>query len=37
MRVLAERLAALTQSTERSTQKDREQAEIVRFMNLLIE
>jgi cell wall-associated NlpC family hydrolase len=37
MRVLAERLAALTQSTERSTQKDREQAEIVRFMNLLIQ
>src|SRR5215472_2700973 len=37
MRVLAERLAALTQSTERSVQKDREQAEIVRFMNLLIQ
>ena len=37
MRVLAERLAALTQSPERSTQSDREQAEIVRFMNLLIE
>ena len=37
MRVLAERLAALTQSTERSTQKDREQADIVRFMSLLIE
>jgi hypothetical protein len=37
MRVLAERLAALTQSTERSTQKDREQTAIVRFMNLLID
>jgi NlpC/P60 family len=37
MRVLAERLAALTKSPERSTQKDREQADIVRFMNLLIE
>jgi NlpC/P60 family len=37
MRVLAERLAALTQSTERSTQKDREQADIVRFMSLLVE
>ena len=37
MRVLAERLAALTQTTERSTQKDREQADIVRFMNLLVQ
>ncbi len=37
MRILAARLAALTQSTERSTVKDREQAEIVRFMNLLVE
>jgi hypothetical protein len=37
MRVLAERLAALTQSTDRTTQKEREQADIVRFMNLLIE
>lgn len=37
MRVLAERLAALTQSTERSMQKEREQAYIVRFMNLLIQ
>ena len=36
MRVLAERLAALTQSTDRSTQKDREQADIVRFMSLLV-
>lgn len=37
MRILAARLAALTQSTERSTTKDREQADIVRFMNLLVE
>ncbi len=37
MRVLAERLAALTQTTERSTQRDREQADIVRFMNLLVQ
>ena len=37
MRVLAQRLAALTESPERSTQKDREQADIVRFMNLLVE
>ena len=37
MRILAARLAALTQSTERSTQKDREQAHIVRFMSLLVE
>lgn len=37
MRILAARLTALTQSTERSTAKDREQAEIVRFMNLLVE
>ena len=37
MRVLAERLAALTESTERSTQNDREQADIVRFMSLLVE
>lgn len=37
MRVLAERLAALTQSTDRSTQKERELADIVRFMNLLIQ
>ena len=37
MRVLAERLAALTQSTDRSTQKERELADIVRFMDLLIQ
>ncbi len=37
MRVLAERLAALTESPERSTHKDHEQADIVRFMNLLVE
>lgn len=37
MRILAARLTALTQSTERGTAKDREQAEIVRFMNLLVE
>lgn len=37
MRVLAERLAVLTQTAERSTQKDREQADIVRFMGLLVE
>jgi hypothetical protein len=37
MRILAARLAALTQGTERSTVKDREQADIVRFMNLLVE
>jgi len=37
MRILAARLAALTQSAERSTEKDREQSDIVRFMNLLVE
>lgn len=37
MRILAARLAALTQSTERGTVRDREQTEIVRFMNLLVE
>ena len=37
MRILAARLAALTQSTERGTVGDREQAKIVRFMNLLVE
>lgn len=37
MRILAARLAALTQSTERSTEKDHEQADIVRFLNLLVE
>jgi hypothetical protein len=37
MRILAARLAALTQSAERSTEKDREQSDIIRFMNLLVE
>src|SRR5215472_1487686 len=37
MRILSARLAALTQGTERGTAKDREQAEIVRFMDLLVE
>jgi len=37
MRILAARLAALTQDKEHSNLKDREQAEIVRFMNLLVE
>lgn len=37
MRLLAARLAALTQSPEKGTGKDREQSDIVRFMNLLIQ
>ena len=37
LRILAARLAALTQSTDRSTEKDREQADIIRFLNLLVE
>ncbi len=37
LRILAARLAALTQGTERSTGKDREQADIIRFLNLLVE
>lgn len=37
MRILAARLAALTQSAEKGTAEDREQSDIVRFMNLLIE
>jgi NlpC/P60 family protein len=37
MRILSARLAALTQSAERSTEKDREQSDIIRFMNLLVE
>lgn len=37
LRILAARLAALTQDAERSTEKDREQADIIRFLNLLIE
>jgi NlpC/P60 family protein len=37
LRILASRLASLTQSADRSTVKDREQAEIIRFLNLLVE
>ncbi len=37
LRILAARLALLTQSAETNTEKEREQAEIIRFMNLLIE
>jgi len=37
MRILAARLVVLTQDKEPSNGKDREQAEIVRFMNLLVE
>jgi len=37
LRILAARLAALAQGTERSTEKDREQADIIRFLNLLVE
>jgi NlpC/P60 family protein len=37
MRILSERLALLAQSAERSTEKDREQANIIRFLNLMIE
>jgi NlpC/P60 family protein len=37
MRILAARLASVTQSVERSTEKDREQAAIIRLLNLLIE
>jgi NlpC/P60 family protein len=37
LRTLAARLAALTQGADRSTQKDREQADIIRFLNLLVE
>ena len=37
MRVLAERLAVLTQDSKASTEKDREQAQIIRFLNLLVE
>lgn len=37
LRTLSVRLAALTQSADRGTQKDREQADIIRFLNLLIE
>lgn len=37
LRILASRLASLTQSADRSTAKDREQADIIRFLNLLVE
>lgn len=37
LRILAERLALLTQDTQRSSEKDREQADIIRILNLLIE
>ena len=37
LRILAARLAALTQATETSAEKEREQSDIIRFMNLLIE
>jgi hypothetical protein len=37
MRILAERLAALTQDAKSSTEREREQAQIIRFLNLLIE
>jgi NlpC/P60 family protein len=37
LRILAARLATLTQSTDRSTEKDREQADIIRFLNFLVE
>jgi hypothetical protein len=37
MRILAERLAALTQDSTASTEREREQAQIIRFLNLLIE
>lgn len=37
LRILAGRLALLTQSAETSAEKEHEQADIIRFMNLLIE
>jgi len=37
LRILAGRLALLTQSTDASAEKEREQAHIIRFMSLLIE
>jgi hypothetical protein len=37
MRILAERLAALTQDSKASTEKEREQAQVIRFLNLLVE
>jgi hypothetical protein len=37
MRILAERLAALTMDSKASAEKEREQAQIIRFLNLLVE
>ena len=37
MRILAERLAALTQDAKSNTEKEHEQAQIIRFLNLLVE
>jgi hypothetical protein len=37
MRILAERLAAVTQDAKPSTEKEHEQAQIIRFLNLLVE
>ena len=37
LRILAGRLALLTQAAETSAEKEREQGDIIRFMNLLIE
>jgi hypothetical protein len=37
MQILAERLAALTRDTKVSTEKEHEQAQIIRFLNLLVE
>jgi hypothetical protein len=37
MRILAERLAALTQDSKASTEKEREQEQIIRFLSLLVE
>lgn len=37
MRILAERLAALTLDSKASTEKEREQRQIIRFLNLLVE
>jgi hypothetical protein len=37
LRILASRLSALTQNTDRGTEKEREQADVIRFLNLLAE
>lgn len=37
MQILAERLAALTQDSKWSAEKEREQAQIIRFLSLLVE